>query len=333
MTQLTRRHMVATVAGAAAATALGPLAPASAQSAPPQAGKQAPGWYRYKVGDFEVTVVTDGVNRFKFPDNFVVNAKREEVNAALAAAYLDQDTVAIPFTPIVVNTGSKLVVMDTGTGEGSFAASKGANGQFHGNLAAAGLDSKAVDAVIISHYHGDHINGLVKPDGAPAFAKAEILVPSAEHKYWMDDGEMSRAAGTRLEGAFKNVRRVFNAEIQKRVKTYDSGKEVVSGITAVATPGHTPGHTSFVVASGNNSVYVQSDVTNVPFLFVRNPGWHVMFDQDPNMAEATRRKVFDMAAAEKMKVQGFHYPFPSLAYIEKAGSGYREVPVPWSPTI
>ena len=105
------------------------------------------------------------------------------------------------------------------------------------------------------------------------------------------------------------------------------------GITSVATNGHTPGHNSHIIASGSSKVYVQADVTNVPFLFARNPGWHLMFDQDANAAEATRRKVYDMLAAEKMMVQGFHYPFPALAYVEKSGAGYREVPVPWSPTI
>ena len=109
--------------------------------------------------------------------------------------------------------------------------------------------------------------------------------------------------------------------------------EVVSGITAVGTHGHSAGHNSHVVASGSSTVYVQADVTHVPFLFARNPGWHAFYDQDPIMAEATRRKVYDMLVAEKMLLQGFHYPFPSLAYVEKSGSGYREIPVPRNPTI
>jgi glyoxylase-like metal-dependent hydrolase (beta-lactamase superfamily II) len=125
---------------------------------------------------------------------------------------------------------------------------------------------------------------------------------------------------------------VFNA-LGNKLTPYDAGKEVVPGVTAVATHGHTPGHMSHIISSGNSKLYVQADVTNVPFLFARNPGWHVMFDMDAAMAEATRRKVYDMLVADKMMVQGFHYPFPSLAYVEKSGSGYREVPVPWSPTI
>ncbi len=158
------------------------------------------------------------------------------------------------------------------------------------------------------------------------------MVPAAEWKYFMDDGEMSRQTTDRMKGVFSNARRVFDA-LGRKVTPYEPGKELVPGITSVATNGHTPGHNSHIIASGSSKVYVQADVTNVPFLFARNPGWHLMFDQDGGAAEATRRKVYDMLAAEKMLVQGFHYPFPALAYIEKSGTGYREVPVPWSPTI
>jgi glyoxylase-like metal-dependent hydrolase (beta-lactamase superfamily II) len=332
MTDLTRRTlMTGTAAAALAATTAAGSAPVRA--AAPATGKQAPGFYRYKVGSHEITVVTDGVNRFKYPDNFVTNVKRDEVNAALAAAYMEADMMAVPYSPIVVNTGTKLVVIDTGTGEANFTTSKGAAGQFQANLAAAGIDAKAIDTVIISHYHGDHVNGLLKADNTLAFPNAEILVPAAEHKFWMDDGEMSRAPAGRMEGLFKNNRRVFAGEVLKRLKTYEAGQELAPGITAVATYGHTPGHTSHVIASGSSKVYVQADVTNVPFLFARNPGWHLIFDQDAQAAEATRRKVYDMLAAEKMAIQGFHYPFPALGHIEKDGSGYRVVPAPWSPVI
>lgn len=334
MTELTRRGVIAAAATVAAAGAVGPMltaAPARAQAA---ASGQNAGWYRYKVGDIEVTVVTDGVNRFKFPDTFVLNQKRDEVNKALEAAFLEKDMMAIPYSPIVVRNGGKTTVIDTGTGDANFANSKGAAGQFTRNLAAAGIDPKDVSTVIISHYHGDHINGLLKADNSLTYPNAEILVPAAEHKYFMDDAEMNKQTSDRMVGVFKNLRRVFgNAEVAKRVKTYDADKELVPGVTSVATYGHTPGHTSHVISSGGKSVFVQADVTNVPFLFVRNPGWHLMFDQIPDMAEATRRKVYDMLATDRLMVQGFHYPFPAVAFIEKTASGYREVPVPWSPTV
>ena len=333
MINLTRRRLLTATLASTAMAGIS-LAPGrEARAAAPLAGTQAPSWYRYKVGSIEVTVVADGVNRFKMPDDIVTNVKREEVNAALVAAHGEPDFFVTPYNPIVVNTGQKLVVIDTGLGEAGFNASKGRIGQFLTNLAATGIDPNAVDTVIISHYHGDHVNGLLKADNSLAFPNAEILVPEAEHKFWMDDGEMSRAPKGRIEELFRNNRRIFAGEVMKRLRTYDEGKEVVPGITAVATPGHTVGHRSHVLASGSNQVYVQADVTHVPFLFVRNPGWHAFYDQDPVMAEATRRKVYDMLVAEKMLVQGFHYPFPSLAYVEKSGSGYREAPVAWNPTL
>jgi glyoxylase-like metal-dependent hydrolase (beta-lactamase superfamily II) len=239
-----------------------------------------------------------------------------------------------PYNPIVLNTGAKLVLVDMGTGEANYIASKGVAGQLLANMAAAGIDPKAIDTIIISHYHGDHINGLLKADNSLAFPNAEVLVPAPEHKYWTDAGEESRSPTPRIADIFKGVRRVIgNAEVMKRLRTYEWDKEVIPGVLAVGTPGHTPGHTSHIVTSGASKVYVQADVTHAPFLFARHPGWHAFYDHEPVLAEATRRKVYDMLSAEKMLVQGFHYPFPSVAHVEKTTSGYREIPVLWSPVL
>jgi glyoxylase-like metal-dependent hydrolase (beta-lactamase superfamily II) len=332
MNHPTRRNLLAGAAAASAATTLTPLASTPASASAPQAATQAPGWYRYKVGSVEITAVTDGRSTFKLPDTFVANAKKDQVNEALLAAHMEKDMMTIPYTPIVINTGSKLIVMDTGTGEANFEASKGVGGQFHRNLKAAGYDRNDVDLVIISHFHGDHINGLIKPDASPSFPNAEIMVPAVEMKYFMDDAEMSKQTTDRMKGVFKGARTVFDA-LKRKVTQYEAGKEIAPGITSVATHGHTPGHVSYVVASGDKTLYVQADVTNHPALFARNPGWHAFFDQIPDMAEATRRKVYDMLVAEKMMVQGFHYPFPSVAYVEKAGDGYREIPVMWNASL
>ena len=156
-------------------------------------------------------------------------------------------------------------------------------------------------------------------------------MPAIELKYWSDGGALSCASGG-IKGNFANTRRVFKA-LNNKMTPYDAGKEIVPGITTVATPGHTPGHMSLIVASGASKLFIQADVTNVPYPFARNPGWHVIFDMDGAVAEATRRKVYDMLAAEKMLKQGFHYPFPSLAHIEKNSSGYREVPAIWNSTL
>ncbi len=327
--ELTRRHALA----GAAAIAATPLLPSMAvKAAAPLADKQAPSFYRYKVGDIQVTVVSDGRSTFPLEDSFVTNAKKEEVNAALEKAFLPRDIFTIYYAPLVINTGGKLVVIDTGNGAVTNVNSKGANGQFATNMAASGLDAKAVDMVVISHFHTDHVNGLLAADGTPAFPNAEVLVPATEWKFWMDDGEMSRAPAGRMQNLFKNTRNIFDAGLKRKVTPYEWGKEVAPGLLAVETAGHTPGHTSYVLSSGPGKVFIQSDVTNNPTPFATNPGWHASFDQDGDVAEKTRRRVYDMVAAEKLQLQGFHYPFPGLAHIEKDGSGYRVIPAAWNPT-
>ena len=332
MAHMTRRDLLGAASALGLAASFSPILGRSALAAVAQAGNQAPGFYRYKVGDIEVTAVTDGASTMPLPDKFVVNAAKSDVGAALASAYLDGEKLTVPYTPIVINTGSRLVAIDTGNGEAAYTASKGAAGQYQTNLKASGIDRAAIDTVVISHFHGDHVNGLLTPDGKLAFPNAQILVPRVEWAFWMDDGEMSRAAPGRIADTFKNNRRVFDA-LGRKVTPYEWDAEVVPGLTAKGTPGHTPGHTSYVLASGGKSLFVQSDVTNVPVLFARHPGWHVMFDQDPAMAEATRRKVYDMVAADKLLLQGYHYPFPAVGHLEKTADGYREIPVPWSPVI
>lgn len=308
-----------------AAASMGGLGVALA--AAPPLGKQAGGAYRYKIGDIEATQVTDGARTFPLADNFVRNAPREQINAALTAAYMPADKMTIVFNPMVLNTGGKLVVIDTGNGPDP----KGEVGQFVANMTASDIDPKTVDMVVISHFHGDHINGIRAADGGLAFANAEIKVPAAEWAFWMSDENMAKAPEA-MKGAFANVRRVFK-DLGDRVSPYQMDKELVSGVTPFATWGHTPGHTSYAVQSGNQKLLIQSDITNHPALFVRNPGWHAIFDQDPVMAEETRRKFFDRASADKVMIAGFHYPFPSVGHVEKDGTGYRLVPMAWNPSL
>jgi glyoxylase-like metal-dependent hydrolase (beta-lactamase superfamily II) len=308
----------------AATLATGGISPATA--AAPLAGKQAPGFYRVKVGDFEVTIISDGVVNTELQQSTVRNATLDQLNAALEESFLPKGRLANQFNPVLVNTGSKLVLLDAGNA----AARSPTTGQLQAGLAAAGVDPKAIDAVVISHFHADHIGGVRTTDGALAYPNAEILVPEAEWAFWMDDGNMSRAPEGNVRNTFQNVRRVFGGA---KVSRYESGKEVMPGINTLATPGHTPGHTSFVVTSGSGKLVVQADVTGNPAINLRNPGWHTFADMDGPVAEATRRKLYDMVAAERMPISGYHYPFPALGYAEKDGDRYRLVPVSWNPVL
>jgi glyoxylase-like metal-dependent hydrolase (beta-lactamase superfamily II) len=282
--------------------------------------------HRYKVGDIEVAVLSDGFRMVPVDDKYLRNASAADLAGALAAAGQPTDKMKNTYSPIVVTTGGKRILFDTGNGEAAAQQSKGERGILNANLAAAGLDRTTIDVVVISHFHADHVNGLLMSDNSRAFPKAEIMVPEVEWNFWMDDGEMGRATPGRMTELFANNRRVFDA-LGRKVTAYKWDTEIAPGITAVGTPGHSFGHTSFTIASGGKRVFVQSDVCNNFAVFAPNPDWQGFFDQDPPKAAATRRKVYDMLVAEQLPVQAYHFPFPALARIEKAGGGYRVMPI------
>ena len=328
MTEHTRREILSASAVALAAASFTPFIATPARAAAPLSGKQVPSFYRFKLGEFEITVVSDGARAIPLPPQFVRNVSNEQVLAAAEAAYMPKGSIIAPFNPVVVNTGTKLVLIDTGYGP-EIAPTVGL---LPATLAAAGFDLKAFDIVLISHMHGDHILGLKNPDGSLAFPNAEIKVPSTDWVHWMSDDNMSRAPDAFQKSQFGFNRKIFS-DLAGKVTRYDWDKEVAPGITSVDTSGHTPGHTSFVIQSGSQKLYFQGDVTNVPDLFLRNPDWHIMFDSDPEKAVLTRRRVYDVAVSEKMLVAGYHFPFPGIGHVEKAGGGYRFVPAAWSPVI
>lgn len=281
--------------------------------------------HRYKVGDIEVTVLQDGFRMVPVDGNYLINATTDDLRKALAAVGLPIDKMKNTYSPIVLTTGGKRVLFDTGNGEAAVAQSKNERGTLNQHLAAAGIDRNAIDVVVISHFHADHVNGLLMPDNGKAFPNAEIKVPENEWTFWMDDGEMSRASKGRMTELFANNRRVFGA-LNREVTPYAWGQEVVPGVTAVGTPGHSIGHTSFAVSSAGKSAFIQSDVCNNVAVFAPHPDWQGFFDQDPPKAAATRRRVYDMLVTEQLPVQGYHFPFPALARVERVGEGYRVVP-------
>jgi glyoxylase-like metal-dependent hydrolase (beta-lactamase superfamily II) len=327
MTAWTRRALLA---GSAMAAAAAGLPGNSASAAAPTSGRQAAGVYRHRIGSYELTAINDGTWNRKIDDKFVRNAAWPDVQKALTDNFLPADTLPIPFTSLVVNTGHKLILIDTGTG-GQLTNVAPHSGTWSANLAAAGIDPRQVDTILISHFHPDDINGIKTKDGQRQFPDAEIMVPAPEWAYWMDDATMN-AAPEAARPAFLNVRRIFR-DIAKDVTRFEPGGEVAPGITSIAAYGHTPGHTAFAVASGDQSMLVLGDTTNNPLLFARNPEWQAIIDVDGNLAVDTRKTLLDRAAADKMLVQGYHFPFPASGYIARRGAGYDLVPVLWQPVL
>lgn len=320
MTEITRRTLLSSAAA---------LATAPAFAAAPQAGTQAPGFYRYKVGDFELTQLSDGAGTFPMPDHFVVNVSKETAIAEAARSYLaPEGKITVPFNPVLINTGSKLILIDTGNGPGP----NPAIGRLVGSLAAAGYSPQQIDTVVISHLHPDHINGLHTKDGALTFPNAEVLMPQADWAFWMNEDNAAKAADPVNKNYFANAKKNLS-DLTGHVTMYGWDKEIAPGLTSIGTPGHSPGHTSFAVASGSDKIFIQSDVTNIPAFFLRHPDWHVMYDHDAELAQKTRHRFYDMAATEKAVVVGYHFPFPSVGHVEKDGAGYRLVPVNWSAAL
>jgi glyoxylase-like metal-dependent hydrolase (beta-lactamase superfamily II) len=322
MSGVTRRGVLACSAAVATLSAGRP-----GFAAAPPAGKAGPGVYRYRIGSYELTALYDGIWYRPIGKDFIRNAPFAEVEHALDAAFMPHDRLTTPFTTLIVNTGRKLVLLDTGTG-GQIAPTAG---MIVDNLAAAGIAPKDVDQIVISHFHPDHINGIKDKDNDLIFPNAAIMVPEAEWAFWMDDANMN-AAPAAMKETFRNQRRIFS-DIAKQVARFAPGKEVAPGILALAAPGHTPGHTVFAVHSGGESVLVLGDTAQHPAVFARHPDWQASFDVDGRETVATRKKLFDRAAADGMLVTGYHFPFPALGHLIKTTSGYEHVAAEWQPPL
>ena len=321
-------HRRALLAATAAAPLLPPLAASAQQQKPAEGSTQAPGFYRFRVGRFLVITVTDGqAFRANPTRGMVVNAEPAAVEKALNEALLPVAGFNNPFVATVVETGRETVLFDTGTG-GQLNDTAGLLGQ---NLRAAGIDPDAIDRVVITHFHADHITGLTTREDRPVFAKAEVLVPETEWNWWTDEGNSARTPEMQRP-TFAVVKRRF-APYQARLRRIADGAEVVPGIRAVSAYGHTPGHTAYHVSDGDQQLFIMGDCANRPEVFLRNPDWHFAFDVDGPMASATRKRLFGRAADERARVVGYHFPFPSNGYVARQGEGFRFVPADWSSAV
>ena len=271
---------------------------------------------KFKVGDIEVIQMYDGTWEKAHDPGFVRNASLDDVKGALKAGGLTDAYVPVPFTVTAVRMGGNLVLFDSGTG--AQVAPTAGNITKNNLWQAAGIDPAEVTNIVITHFHGDHITGLMaKETNAPIFPKAQIHVPAAEYKFWTDPSVSA--------GAAKRIQAVFPG--WKNIRQYDGEIEVLPGVRAVSTPGHTPGHASYHVSSGGQQLMVLGDVTNTRALNMKNPGWHLVFDADPNLAEANRRKMFDRLVADKVVATGYHWGMPGAGTVAKDGNGYALVPV------
>lgn len=314
MLNISRRDFVVSTSLAAALGLNARLAvsPALAQKTPDPAKP----FVTYKVGAAEVTAVYDGIWEKPHDPAFIANASVEDVRAAMVKAGLPADFVSIPFTVSIVRNGGKIILCDSGTG----GQVQPTAGRFAGNMRAAGFDPAAVDTVLISHFHPDHIYGLMEKDSnKPVYPNAEIIVSDVEYKFWTDPSVVDRLPEAR-KGLARRIQAVFPT--WKNIRQVAGEVEVAPGIRFVNAPGHTPGHRAFHLVSGSSQLMLSNDTAYVPALVVANPGWHGSYDQDAVVAEASRRKMLDRVIADRIMISGYHFPFPGAGTIAKDGAGY-----------
>jgi glyoxylase-like metal-dependent hydrolase (beta-lactamase superfamily II) len=289
--------------------------------AAPFAGLQAPGVYRHKLGKFEITVLSDG-NLPLEPTLFTGDQTRAQ--QLLENAFLPKHSTTTSVNVWLINTGDKLVLVDTGASS-HFAPTLGLLPQ---SLAAAGVAPDVIDAIIITHMHPDHIPGLVTADKKILFKNATVHVNADEYAFWTSAEIYSKApdaAKPFFDLALMAIKPYADAG---KVQTHKDGAELYPGLTSVAAPGHTVGHSMLHVSSAGSDLLIWGDIVHNAFLQFPEPDRSVAYDADPAMAIASRKKVFDIVATDKLLFGGNHLPFPGLGHAAKTSTGYAYVPLP-----
>jgi glyoxylase-like metal-dependent hydrolase (beta-lactamase superfamily II) len=314
--RVTRRGALAGAAGAAFATAMGKgIMPASAATS--EAAPLRPWAYRFQLGDFEVTTILDGTVQGDPTRIFGQNEDPDTVRNYAEENLLPRDRLENPFTVTLVNTGSQLILFDTGNGAGR----RPDAGHLLTRLEQAGYSAGEVDLVVITHGHPDHINGLVE-EGEPAFPNAEYMVGEVEHQAWKSGEGIP-------EGRQENRELYMNVVVpfEEKMTFLKGDDEVASGIRAVELFGHSPGMLGFHLESGGRQLLLWADTANHYVLSVQRPEWHVVFDHDREAGVATRQRTFDMVATDRIPVIGYHMPPPAVGYVVRSNGGYRWEPV------
>jgi glyoxylase-like metal-dependent hydrolase (beta-lactamase superfamily II) len=312
-----RRSALAAIGGAS----LLPLALSGvargAKAAAPMLGPERPRFYRFQLGGFEVTTLLDGTIQAEGPHpTFGQDQTVEAVSELAEANFLPPTQYENGFTPVLVNTGSALVLFDSGNP----ATRRPGAGRLTEVLATAGYEPDQIDIVVLTHMHPDHIGGLMAK-GAATYPNARYIAGDTEYDFWSKEERLSGQTETAAQLVQANV-----VPLAEKITFIGDEGEVVPGINGLSAHGHTPGHMVYNIESDGRRLLLWGDTANHYVMSVQRPDWHVRFDLDKEAAAATRRRIFDMAATDRIPVTGYHMPFPAVGYIDASGGGYRWVP-------
>jgi len=314
---VSRRSLLALGAGLGATAVMGEGALAKA----PKLGTQSPYWHRLNLGNAEVTVISDGPLSLGDPKGTFTGVPEDEMRKMLTDNFLSPTSIVLEQNSPIVNTGDKLVLFDTGLG-----STKGfgpTTGRQQKSMAEAGIKPADIDAVVFSHAHPDHVGGVVDDNGKPLFPNAQYYIAQNDLEFWTDEGKNNGPLKDFIAIARKNL-----LPVRDRIVFYKDGQEFLPGIQAMSTPGHTVGHTIFMITSDGKSLAYLADLTHHPILLLEKPRMEFSYDTDPKQAAASRVKTLDMLAANKIAVMAYHYPWPGVGHVVKTGEGFHYVPQP-----
>jgi glyoxylase-like metal-dependent hydrolase (beta-lactamase superfamily II) len=297
----------------------------AAQAAAPSAAGQAAGFYRFRLGEFEVVVLSDGY--FELPsDSIATNAPAEERKAYFETRFIPLDKFPLQASPLLIDTGEKRVLIDAGVGvENGWAPGAGRLGNA---LAAAGIDPGIIDMVVLTHAHPDHLDGAIETaTKAPLFPNAELVLSDAELDVWT-----SADAATKIPDWAQDrpaAVRSAVAAFGEKVRTIKPGEDVAAGIRTLHTPGHTQGHLSLMIDSDGDQLFVTGDAVAGVHIAMERPDWQIIWDHDRELGAKTRKRLLDQMATDRLLVSGYHFPFPGIGRVVRNGNGYHWLPADW----
>jgi glyoxylase-like metal-dependent hydrolase (beta-lactamase superfamily II) len=319
---VSRRSLLALGAGLGTSAMLGD----GAQAKAPKLGTQSQYFYRFNVGAAEVTVVSDGALGLGDPKGTFTGVGDDELRKMLSDNFLSPTDIVLEQNSPIVNFGDKLVLFDTGLGT---AKAFGPNtGRQQKSMKEAGIKPEDIDAVVFSHGHIDHIGGVVDDDNKVLFPNAQYYIAQSDFEYWTDYDKAGPQLKAFVDHAKKNL-----TPVRDRIVFYKDGQEFLPGVQALLAPGHTVGHTIFVISSEGKQFAYLADLTHHPILLMEKPRMEFSYDTDPKQAANSRVKMLDMLAANKIPVLAYHYPWPGVGHVAKTAEGFHYIPEPMQMTL